>query len=53
MTANPIQIGYYLFLCGNLNDNGIFINNKLSGRECLISIVPLNSTVDAYCQNDG
>ena len=53
MTANPIQIGYYLFLCENLNDNGIFINNKLSGRECLISIVPLTATIDAYCQGDG
>ena len=53
ITATPTQTGYFLFTCENLNDNGIFINNKLTGRECLISVVPLTATIDAISQGDG
>ena len=53
ITLTPTQIGYFLFVGENLNDDGIFINNKLNGRECLISVVPLTAVIDAYSQGDG
>jgi hypothetical protein len=52
-TALPAEIGYFLFMCENLNDDGIFMVRKISNRDCLISIVPLSAVIDAACQADG
>ena len=51
--ATPADIGYFLFMCENLNDDGIFMVRKISNRDCLISIVPLSAVIDAACQADG
>ena len=52
-TATPADIGYFLFMCENLNDDGFFMVRKVSNRDCLISIVPLSAVIDASCQADG
>ena len=53
ITAAPAPIGYFMFICENLNDDGFFMVKKLSNRECLISIVPLTATIDAHHQYNG
>ena len=53
ITAAPAPIGYFMFICENLNDDGFFMVKKLSNRECLISIVPLTTTIDAHHQYNG
>jgi hypothetical protein len=52
-TATPADIGYFLFMCENLNNDGFFMVKKISNRDCLISIVPLSAVIDASCQADG
>ena len=52
-TAAPAEIGYFLFMCENLNNDGVFMVRKISNRDCLISIVPLSAVIDASCQADG
>ena len=52
-TATPREIGYLMFMCKNLNDDGFFMVRKISNRDCLISIVPLSAVIDASCQADG
>ena len=52
-TASPADIGFFMFMCENLNDDGIFMVRKTSNRDCLISIVPLSAVIDASCQADG
>jgi hypothetical protein len=52
-TATPADIGYLMFMCENLNDDGFFMVRKVSNRDCLISIVPLSAVIDASCQADG
>ena len=53
ITATPAPIGYFMFMCENLNDNGFFMVKKISNRDCLISIVPLTTTIDAHHQYTG
>ena len=52
-TATPAEIGYLMFMCENLNDDGFFMVRKVSNRDCLISIVQLSAVIDAACQTDG
>ena len=52
-SAAPADIGYFLFMCENLNNDGFFMVRKVSNRDCLISIVPLSAVIDAACQADG
>ena len=52
-TATPAEIGFFMFMCENLNDDGFFMVKKISNRDCLISIVPLSAVIDAACQADG
>ena len=53
ITATPAPIGYFMFMCENLNDDGFFMVKKISNRDCLISIVPLTATIDAHHQYNG
>ena len=53
ITATPAPIGYFMFMCENLNDDGFFMVKKISNRDCLISIVPLTTTIDAHHQYIG
>jgi hypothetical protein len=53
ISATPSAIGYFMFLCENLNNDGIFMNKKLSNRDSFISITPLSAVVGAYCRSDG
>jgi hypothetical protein len=52
-TATPAETGYFMFMCENLHDDGLFMVKKVSNRDCLISIVPLSAVIDASCQADG
>ena len=52
-SAAPAKIGYLMFMCEQLNDDGFFMVRKVSNRDCLISIVPLSAVIDAACQSDG
>lgn len=52
-TATPAEIGYLMFMCENLNSDGLFMVRKISNRDCLISIVPLSAVIDASSQADG
>ena len=52
-SASPAEVGFLMFMCENLNDDGIFMVRKASNRDCLISIVPLSAVIDAACQADG
>ena len=52
-SATPAEIGYLMFMCEQLNDDGFFMVRKVSNRDCLISIVPLSAVIDAACQADG
>ena len=52
-SASPAEVGFLMFMCENLNDDGIFMVRKTSNRDCLISIVPLSAVIDASCQADG
>ena len=53
ITAAPSPIGYFMFMAENLNDDGFFMVKKISNRNCLISIVPLTTTIDAHHQITG
>ena len=52
-TATPAEIGYLMFMCEQLNDDGIFMVRKISNRDFSILIVPLSAVIDAACQADG
>ena len=48
-TANT----YWMFGVENLCENGYFCKNKLTPKECVLSVIPLNAVQDAYIQSDG
>jgi hypothetical protein len=48
-TANT----YWMFCVENLCENGYFCKNKLTPKECVLSVLPLNAVQDAYIQSDG
>jgi hypothetical protein len=53
VSATPTSIGYFLFMCEDLADDGIFMVKKISNRDCLISMCPLYAVGDAFVQSDG
>ena len=48
-TANT----YWMFGVENLCENGYFCKNKLTPKECVLSVIPLNVIQDSYIQSDG
>jgi hypothetical protein len=44
---------YWIICAENLAETGYFCRSKLSPRECILSILPLNATQDAFTQSDG
>ena len=44
---------YYLFVCENLASDGYFCTKKLSSRDAILAILPLNAFQDSYIQSDG
>ena len=53
VNAVPATIGYLMFMCENLHDDGFFMVKKISNRDCLISIMPLASVFDAMHRHTG
>ena len=51
--AITVQSNYFLFVAENLASDGYFCPRKLSNRECIIGILPLNAVQDSYIQSDG
>ena len=48
-----VQSNFYLFVAENLVSDGYFCNRKLSNREAILAILPLNAVQDSYIQSDG
>jgi hypothetical protein len=44
---------YYLFVAENLASDGYFCTKKLSSRDAIMAILPLNAFQDSYIQSDG
>jgi len=44
---------YYYFVAENLANNGYLNTKKLTNREAIIAILPLNAVQDSYIQSDG
>ena len=44
---------YFLFVCENLASDGYFCTKKLSSRDAIMAILPLNAFQDSYIQSDG
>ena len=44
---------YFLFVVENLASDGYFCSKKLSNRDAIIAILPLNAFQDSYIQSDG
>ena len=44
---------YLMLICDGLCDNGNFFRKKLTNRECVLSVLPLNAVTDAYIQSEG
>ena len=44
---------YYLFVAENLASDGYFCTKKLSSRDAILAILPLNAVQDAYIQSDN
>ena len=44
---------YFLFVCENLASDGYFCTKKLSSRDAILAILPLNAFQDSYIQSDG
>ena len=51
--TTPATIGYLMFMCENLHDDGFFMVKKISNRDCLISIMPLAAIFDAMHRHTG
>ena len=49
----PIGSNYYYFVAENLANNGYLNTKKLTNREAIIAILPLNAVQDSYIQSDG
>ena len=44
---------YLLFVAEDLASDGYFCSKKLSNRDAILAILPLNAVQDAYIQSDG
>ena len=49
----PVSSNYYYFVAENLANNGYLNTKKLSNREAILAILPLNAVQDSYIQSDG
>ena len=49
----PVGSNYYYFVAENLANNGYLNTKKLTNREAIIAILPLNAVQDSYIQSDG
>jgi hypothetical protein len=49
----PAASTYLMFCSDNLGESGYFCRNKLSPKDNILSIVPMNALTDAYIQSDG
>ena len=49
----PVGSNYYYFVAENLANNGYLNTKKLSNREAILAILPLNAVQDSYIQSDG
>ena len=49
----PVGASYYLFLVENLVSDSYFCTRKLTNKEIVLSVLPLNAVQDAYVQSDG
>lgn len=49
----PANSTYLMFASDNLGDSGYFCKNKLSPKDNILSIIPMNAITDAYIQSDG
>ena len=49
----PLGSTYYLFVAENLVSDGYFCAKKLTNKDIVLSILPLNAVQDAYVQSDG
>ena len=48
-----VQSNYFLFVAENLASDGYFCTRKLSNRDAILAILPLNAVQDSYIQSDG
>ncbi len=49
----PLASTYWMLYAENLAENGYFCQTKLSRKECIMAVLPLNAVQDAYIQSDG
>ncbi len=52
-TGLPLASNYYYFVAENLCNDRYLSTTKLSNKQAIISILPLNAVQDAYIQSDG
>ncbi len=49
----PVATGYFIFVAENLGPDGYFCSKKLTNKETVLSIMPLNAVSDSFIQSDG
>ena len=52
-TGLPLTSNYYYFVAENLCNDRYLSTTKLSNKQAILSILPLNAVQDAYIQSDG